>query len=529
MKKIDLTEVDVFDGYKKTKIKIFETPTLLKEMFLKGEIELEEYAEKTKIYKETIKEKDNLLNKKTRLRDYQQKIVKYAKNLKSFAIFDDPRLGKTPTVIELIKEKGLINEKIIVICPESVIGNWKKTILEWSGKEATKYNGGKIKNNFIIITYTRARLSLREIEKWEPKVVILDEAHILRNSRGISQNLTKKQKEIYEKTKLRPINKSILRIGKKAKHRFALSGTPAVNKPKDIFAILQFILPNTFNSFWTFAHYFFKIEENFMGGKIIGDYKSEKKKIQLQEMLDYFSSNNKKENVLKWLNKTKIRTVELELNNEQKRLERDLIEKGLIGDTFILNEIESMIHYISIVLNPRILKYNKTKDYGSKTEYILKYLKETNLNIAIFTTRKKNVEELKKILEKELTEKTFYTIPGKKSTIEIQNIINEKSEKNDIILIGTIGKCKEGITLEGINKAIVTDQTYVPTDMKQLFERLNATTKEAQDYFGEKEIILLKIPNTIDDIIEDTLINKRTKTELINNYKKFIEERKETC
>ena len=44
--------------------------------------------------------------------------------------------------------------------------------------------------------------------------------------------------------------------------------------------------------------------------------------------------------------------------------------------------------------------------------------------------------------------------------------------------------------------------------MTQLFNRLNATTPENQEYFGEKEIVILHTPNTIDDIIQETLDHK---------------------
>ena len=163
-----------------------------------------------------------------------------------------------------------------------------------------------------------------------------------------------------------------------------------------------------------------------------------------------------------------------------------------IGDSFILNTLEQMTHYSSIVINPKILKQIKAKTHGCKTEFVLDYLMDNpEKNVAIFSAREEAVSLIKKEIQKEFPSKVFYEITGKtkdEESIKIQDIINKKSKKSDIILLGTIGTCKEGISIEGLNTAIALDQVWVPSDMEQLGHRLDATTPEAQEYFGEKRI-----------------------------------------
>ena len=539
MKKVGFVDILVKVERKKRVVKMLETPTLLKRLFDLGEIDEEEFKEKTNTYNEAIREKETLLQSgneenekysKLRLRSYQKKIVEYAKNFKSFAIFDEPRLGKTPTVIELLKEKELLEEKILIMCPGKVLGNWIKRIEEWGNKKAQKYEGGEIKSNILVCTHKRVRLSLDELLKWKPTVATLDEAHVLRNSKGGMQRLTEKQKAIKGKTGLIPINKSILKIGETAKHRYSLTGTPSVNAPEDIFAILQFIMPKAFNSFWSFCYYFFKVERNFMGGREIRGYVSKEKEIELQEILDYCSSNNKQKEAIPWLIPPKKTVVELELDEEQLALEHNLMHNGKIGEHFILNALEQITHYSSIVINPKILRQIEAKTHGVKTEYVLDYIMENNdKNIGIFSTRNEAIEYLKKLISFEFPSKKIYTITGKVShskSIKTQEEINKKSKKSDIILLGTIEACKEGISLEGLNKAIIIDQNYVASTMIQIFHRLDATTEEAQKFFGEKEIIILHVPETIDTIIENAILFKKKTTEVINNYKSFIKKRK---
>lgn len=540
MKKVGFVEIYTKVEGKQRVMKLLETPTLLLRLLKLGDIDQEEYDEKVTIYNEAIERKNTLLKgqlkegeEKTelKLRDYQQKIVDYAEDLKSFAIFDEPRLGKTPTVIKLIERKNLIGEKVFVMSPGKVTGNWIKRFNEWANVTAKKFEGEFDPNyNVYVSTYARVRFSLGAILKWKPKVAILDEAHVLRNSKGNRQKLSKKQKEINDETGLIPTNKSILKVGKVAEHRYPLSGTPSVNTPEDTFATLQFIMPSTFDSYWTFAYYFFDVDRNFMGGREIKGYKSEEKQKELQEILDYCSSNNKQKESMKWLIPPKKTYVELELNNEQKTLENDLMENGRIGDSFILNTLEQMTHYSSIVINPKILKQIKAKTHGCKTEFVLDYLMDNpEKNVAIFSAREEAVSLIKKEIQKEFPSKVFYEITGKtkdEESIKIQDIINKKSKKSDIILLGTIGTCKEGISIEGLNTAIALDQVWVPSDMEQLGHRLDATTPEAQEYFGEKEFIILQVPETIDTIINNALILKKSTTEIINDYKKFTERRK---
>jgi hypothetical protein len=524
-----------FKYFKTEEFETLEVPTLLKRLFLTNQIFTSEYTEKLRVYYNAVHLKNSLINENSefegkQLRDYQQRIVNYAKNLNSFAIFDEPRLGKTPTVIELVKEKGLLDKKIIIMCPGKVIGNWIKEFKKWSNKEVKKYEGGIIEENIIITTYERARISLDEILFWGPEVAILDEAHILRNSRGVKQRLTKSQAEIKEEDGFLPRNVSILKIGEQAKNRYTLTGTPGVNKAEDIFPILQFLMPKTYKKYWVFCEYFFNISRGYFGGYEVNEIRADKE-TELQEILDYLSSNNKQEEAMPWLKKPKVFKTNIELNDIQKKLENDLLEFSMIGDQFVLNTLEHYTHYMSIVSNPKTInKKIKVNSSGAKIEYILKKIKEfPEKNIAIFSARAKTINELEKTIREEFKNKKIYSITAKtkdSESIKIQDEINKKSKKSGIILLGSIGVCKEGISLEGLEKAYVIDQVWIASHMIQLFHRLDATTKEAQEYFGEKEIEILHAPGTIDDLIQNILDEKKSKTDLINDYKKFIERKR---
>lgn len=534
MKKPKFRRLEIV-GYrdKKVKVNILETPSLLTRLYKQNKLNIADYMNKLKIYNTAIFHKNNLPEvnntSELQLRNYQQAIVDYAKNFNSFAIFDEPRLGKTPTTIRLIKEKGLIDAKIIVAAPSKTIAGWIKEFKLWGGRRGRKFDGGiKATDKILVMTYERVRRSLKELEEWKPDVFVLDEAHVLRNSRGKNQRKTEKQQEIEEKTGLIPRNQSILRLASKVKHKIALSGTPSVNSPEDIFAIMQFLYPKVFTSYWNFIFYYFETYKGHFGGYEIKGYLNDSKEQEFQELLNLVSSNNKQEDKLTWLLQPKIYKKEIELNEFQKNLQKDLLEEARIGYNYILTPLEFQTHYQTLITNPSTLNLIDTDEIGAKNEYLIKELKENKeKNVGIFSTRAKNIysifETLKK--DKEFKGRKIYIITGKttpEETLEIQEKVNKIEQKHGIIVLGTISAVKEGISLQGLTKAYITNQSFVQVDMQQLFNRLNATSKESQEFFGEKEIEILHTTDTVDDEIQLILDNKLSQTELVNNYQKIL-------
>lgn len=554
MKKSAFRKVSVIVEKEEREIWVLETPALLNRLKKEKTITEEQYNDKLKTYTDSLELKKTLPEEyEGNLRDYQIKTVMYAKEFDSFAIFDEPRLGKTPTTISILKEKKLLDKKIVVLSPANVIENWITAFEEWGNVKAVKYNGEEIKNNILVMTYARSKISNKEILKWKPDVAILDEAHVLRNSKGKAERtkLTKKQEielarieqlkqrkkmgfEITESQKQeiknysKPItqNKAILKIGSIAKHKYALTGTPNVNDIEDIFAILQFILPKFFKSFWSFVYYYFDVGKNYWGANEIGEIKDKEKEKEIQELLDYISTRNVQKHQMKWLKPPKLTTKYLEMTETQKKLEFNLLENGMVKNKFVLDTLEQMIHYNTICLSPKILDID---DLGSKIKYIIEDIKESKQqNIAIFSTRNKFIEVIKKELEKDFPNKEIIEIKNHSESKKVQNYINDrKNKKENLIFLGTIGKNKEGISLVGIKKAYIADQSWVPTDIEQLTHRLDATTPEEQKHFGEKEFVILQHKGTIDEIVQSALNIKLSRTEIINKYQEFVKMRGE--
>lgn len=212
-------------------------------------------AEKTQNFKEmihSINESDDADfelpdNLKPIMRKYQLTGFKWLKSLSRYSLggilADDMGLGKTLQVISLLlSEKGIIKKPAIVICPTSLVYNWKSETEKFSPAISTLIIAGNAEQRFELIKtinnydliLTSYDLIKRDIESYanvEFNYCILDEAQYIKNS--TTQNA-----------------KAVKLL--KSDVRFALTGTPIENSLADLWSIFDFIMPGFLLSYKKF-------------------------------------------------------------------------------------------------------------------------------------------------------------------------------------------------------------------------------------------------------------------------------------
>ena len=155
--------------------------------------------EKTKTY---FLQKNNELQ----LYNYQKEGVEFLLSKNKAILADDMGTGKTLQSITafktLIDEGILIN--CLVICPNTLIKNWEKEIIQWSPELQysiidPEYKDKNIywkeslkKTNVIICSYEQIKIAPKFIFDMKHKLIIADEAHKIRKqSSGINQQFSK--------------------------------------------------------------------------------------------------------------------------------------------------------------------------------------------------------------------------------------------------------------------------------------------------------------------------------------------------
>ncbi|KAI6924771.1 hypothetical protein KC348_g9162, partial [Hortaea werneckii] len=202
----------------------------------------------------------------SRLREHQRIGVSFlyecVMGMKDYAgegaiLADEMGLGKTLQTIALLwtlmKQNPIYGDspvvkKALIVCPVTLITNWKKEIHKWLSKDKvgvfvaenkknrlTDFTHGKC-YNIMIVGYEKLRMIQEDLQKATGiDIVIADEGHRLKTAQ----------------------NKSALAIKSlNTERRIILSGTPIQNDLAEFYTMVDFVNPGLLNKYSTFKREF---------------------------------------------------------------------------------------------------------------------------------------------------------------------------------------------------------------------------------------------------------------------------------
>ncbi len=143
-------------------------------------------------------------------------------------IADDMGLGKTIQVISLIlklKEENKLKKPVLVVCPTTLMGNWKRELNTFSPSLKTLIYHGFNREfstdcDVLLTTYAILRIDLEKFQKTNWDLLIIDEAQNIKNP---NTSQTQAIKAI------------------KAQMKVAMTGTPVENRLSELWSIFDFI------------------------------------------------------------------------------------------------------------------------------------------------------------------------------------------------------------------------------------------------------------------------------------------------
>lgn len=243
----------------------------------------------------------------------------------------EPGCGKTYGAIWVTQKLGA-DRRVIIVCPKRVIPSWQASIKTITGREArvlsrsTKAGRVNIEDmlngedgwwviNFELLVSLGKAV---EAKKW-PNVsfsrksfdmVVVDEVHRIANHRTQSFRAVK---------------------ALKSRYRLGLSGTPAGNKPVNIYGVLKFLNPNGVDrSFYRFADEFFVSEFNpFAASPYARIYGGEKTPGALRDSVGDVWSAMRGNEVFGDLPPVNVQRVACGMRREQKRMYQEFVDHRL--------------------------------------------------------------------------------------------------------------------------------------------------------------------------------------------------------
>lgn len=173
------------------------------------------------------------------LREYQSSGVDFLVEHGRAILGDEMGLGKTCQAVLAAKKLMRPNQKCLIVCPKPAIGVWEREIKVWTGDSCIKYAGTlpqrtKSWKQFSSVDWCITNFAhLRDLPKKSWRIIIIDEAHHLKNPK-VGPFITL-DKEYY------------------SKYLLLLSGSPVKNGAQDLWTLLHLVDPIAFPKYWGFV------------------------------------------------------------------------------------------------------------------------------------------------------------------------------------------------------------------------------------------------------------------------------------
>lgn len=392
---------------------------------------------------------------------HQLAAVKYAENKDNLLIADEMGLGKTIEAIAIINfefnRKGV--ESVLVICPASLKINWARELEKWLVPSELKNNihilsskskFNRCKKGVFVINYEALRLVEGLNEKnWD--ILIYDEAHYLKSFKA-------------QRTKIA--------LSIPAKKTIALTGTPILNRPVELFPLLTRLDPhNLGKNYFRYVIRYCNAYKDAYGWRVTGSSNLKELQVLLRTSL---MIRRTKQDVLKNLPE-KIRQVivypaEGKLKEVVKRenlLLSQIDKEILVASAEQLEKLFEGLSKIDIVSFNELSKVRK--ELGMlKVPFVLEQLnlilESTEKPIVVFTHHQCVAEAIAKHFK---VEPFIGSTPVKKRQI----IVDQFRKGESKLFIGTLQSAGYGLNLETASTIVFAELDWVPAKLIQAEDR----------------------------------------------------------
>ena len=179
---------------------------------------------------------------------YQLTGIRELMKRKHALLADEMGLGKTIQVIGAINSIPEIN-RALIICPASLKLNWKNELLRWSCRpfsiNVISPGSEWLPCDIVIINYEQVAKYRGAIDDVDWDLLVCDESHYLKGAKSKrTQAIVGRWDDIQSK-RLYPI---------RATHKWWLTGTPILNRPKELWTTVRALDRNALGDDWLSYH-----------------------------------------------------------------------------------------------------------------------------------------------------------------------------------------------------------------------------------------------------------------------------------
>lgn len=441
---------------------------------------------------------------KTKPFSHQLESFQFALNHEKFLLGDEQGLGKTKQVIDIAMAKKQSNgyKHCLIICGVNGLKwNWKNEV-ETHSNEVAYILGQRYKNGKLLRTGNKEKeadlLNIKELPYF-----LITNVESLRDEKICTLISNYCKEEIIEMVAIDEIHKcknptsqqgkAILKVLPKT--RIAMTGTPLMNTPLDLFIILKW-LGHEKHSFYQFKKHYC-VMGGFGGYEIVG-YRNLG---ELQESLKDIMLRRLKKEVLDL--PEKLHTLEIvEMGKQQSIIYNE-----------IKQEIKENIDRIKVSTNP-LAQLIRLRQATGFTGILSSTIKES----AKLDRLEELIEELVENDEKcivfsnwtDMTSVAYERLKKYNPAVITGETTNRVAEQEKFMqdpkckcIIGTIGAMGTGLTLTAATTVIFLDSPWTRANKEQAEDRAHRIGTKSN-----VNIITLVCKDTIDERIEELVHNK---------------------
>jgi SNF2 family DNA or RNA helicase len=402
------------------------------------------------------------------LRSYQVEGVQWLERLRmmylSGILADDMGLGKTLQAIVAISQNSKKNHPSLIVCPTSLLYNWKEEIARFNPSlkvivvdgipaQRKKMIEQSKKYDVIITSYS---LLQKDIEFYEPIVfsyTVLDEAQHIKN-RG-TRNA-----------------KSVKMI--QSEYRMILSGTPIENSLDELWSLFDFLMPGFLGTYERFVEKYIRVSGEEQSSNLH----------YLKKKVAPFILRRMKAEVLNDLPPVSEITYRCQLSPTQQELyrsyaasARDELVKLVARDGFDkvqIHVLATLTRLKQICCHPAIFA-KETAEENDSAKYdmlleLIQNLVDGNHKTVIFSQYTKMLQIMRKDFE-EMGIRFVYLDGSSKNRLEIVKQFNE-DEKISVFLV-SLKAGGTGLNLVGADTVIHYDMWWNPAVENQATDRVH--------------------------------------------------------
>jgi len=414
------------------------------------------------------------------LRDYQKEGVGFLESKKGRGLIaDEMGLGKSIQAIAYLALHPELRPAVIV-CPATLKLNWQAEIKKWIGETAFIINGTSVTHqispNINIINYDIIGKRSAEIMAVQPKVIICDESHKLKNKDASR-------------------TKYVTAMSKHIPSVILLSGSPIENFPVEIWTTIDILSKGQWN-FYAFANEFCDPKVERYGTS----YKGAKNLNKLQYVLNkHYMIRRLKKDVLTELPEKRYTELLIEISN---RKEYNVIETDFISfyeeNVKVLTKKAKKAEFI--LKRNELQKAVITGKMSVAIKWIENFLEEKK-QIVVFTKHILPLTMLKEHFKNDI--RLIYGAVD----INDRNTYVNMFQKGKLKIIAGNSAMSEGLTMTNASDMLFIEFAYSPMKQAQREDRIHR--------IGQKENVMIYkmiASNTVDEAI---IAMQRSKNKVI--------------